>query len=120
MDTKNCLDCGAPIMGRTDKKFCSDSCRNNYNNKLNSNSNNYMRNINNILRKNRRILSDLNPEGKAKVPTKKLLEKGFNFNYYTNTYQTKKGATYFYCYDYGYLPIENDYQFLVKKQEYVE
>jgi len=120
MEEKACVECGKPIMGRLDKKFCSDSCRNAYNNKLNSSSNNYVRNINRILKKNRRILEDLNPSGKAKVANTKLLEKGFNFNYYTNVYQTKKGTTYYYCYDYGYLPIENDFYFLVKKQDYVE
>jgi hypothetical protein len=34
-----------------DKKFCSDGCRNAYNNKINKDSNNYMRNTNNKLRK---------------------------------------------------------------------
>ena len=31
-----CLDCGAVLHGRADKKFCNDQCRNNYNNQLNS------------------------------------------------------------------------------------
>jgi hypothetical protein len=39
------------IVGREDKKFCSDGCRNAYNNKINKDSNNYMRNTNNKLRK---------------------------------------------------------------------
>lgn len=65
--TKNCLDCGDKLVGREDKKFCSDSCRNAFNNKINKDSTNYMRNINNKLRKNYRILSDLNPEGKPKL-----------------------------------------------------
>ena len=44
---KTCLECGEKIVGREDKKFCSDSCRNAYNNKINKDSTNYMRNINN-------------------------------------------------------------------------
>ena len=32
---KNCLECGTRIIGRADKKFCNDSCRNSYNNKFN-------------------------------------------------------------------------------------
>ncbi len=59
MTVKNCLACERPIKGRTDKKFCDDSCRNNYNNRLNSDATPLIRNINNILRKNRRILLDL-------------------------------------------------------------
>lgn len=34
MEEKLCLRCSIKIVGRTDKRFCSDACRNNYNNKL--------------------------------------------------------------------------------------
>lgn len=120
METKKCLECSEAFKGRADKKFCSDLCRNAYNNKQNSDSTNYVRNINNILRKNRRILSENITGDTGKSTKNKLVEKGFSFRYYTNTYTTKKGATYFYCYDYGYLPLENDYYFLVKmKSEFM-
>jgi hypothetical protein len=114
---KTCLDCGEPIKGRADKKFCSDLCRNSYNNKLNADSTNHVRNINNILRRNRRIIEELTPEGKASVHKSKLNEKGFDFNYFTNTYKNKNGDTYYFCYEYGYLPIKNEFYFLVKRKE---
>ncbi len=117
---KTCLNCGDVIKGRTDKKFCSDYCRNQYNNTLNRDANNYVRNVNNILRKNRRILSKLNPDGKTNIHKSKIAEKGFNFNYFTNTYTTKTGKTYYFCYEQGYLAVENDYYILVKKKDYVE
>ncbi|MEM9858773.1 MAG: hypothetical protein AAF843_15550 [Bacteroidota bacterium] len=120
MEAKSCLECGTQIFGRYDKKFCSDQCRNSYNNKLNSDSNNYIRNVNNILRKNRRILLSLNPSGKTKLHRDKIVEKGFDFNYHTNIYKTKAGATYFFCYEYGYLELDNNWFMLVKRQEYVE
>ena len=112
-----CPDCGEPIKGRSDKKFCSDLCRNNYNNKLNSDTTNYVRNVNNILRRNRRIIEELTPDDKAKTHKSKLLEKGFDFGYYTNIYKTQKGVLYYFCYEYGYLPLENDFYFLVKRNE---
>ena len=115
MEKKLCLECGESFNGRVDKKFCSDLCRNSHNNKLNSDSTNYVRNITNILRKNRRILGELIPAETAKTTKAKLVQNGFNFQYYTNAYTTKKGTTYYFCYEYGYLPIENDYYFLVKK-----
>jgi hypothetical protein len=117
---KKCPECGEAIKGRVDKRFCSDLCRNSYNNRSNSDTNNYMRNINNILRKNRRILEALNPDGKIKISKEKLSSKGFNFNYHTNTYLTKNGNQYFFCYEYGYLPLENDFYALVKKQDWME
>ncbi len=117
---RKCPECGESIKGRVDKKFCSDLCRNSYNNRNNSDNNNYMRNINNILRKNRRILEELNPEGKTKIHRDRMTAKGYNFNYFTNTYQTKTGNLYFFCYEYGYLELENDFFALVKRQEWVE
>ncbi len=111
-----CLDCGAPLHGRADKKFCNDLCRNNYNNQLNSSSYNLVRNINNILRRNRRILEELNPTGKTKTTRKKLLAKGFDFEYHTRSYQTQNGKTYQFCYEYGYLPLDGDEFLLVKRE----
>ena len=112
-----CLDCGAVLHGRSDKKFCDDQCRNNYNNQLNSESYNLVRNINNILKRNRRIMEEFNPTGKTKVTRKKLSAKGFNFDYITSIYQTKTGSTYNFCYEYGYLLLDNDEVLLVKREE---
>lgn len=116
MEKRICIECNEAFNGRADKKFCSDMCRNAYNNKLNSDSNNLVRNINNILRKNRRILEELIPEETAKVSQQKLIDKGFNFNYNTNTVTTKTGKSYVFCYEYGYLPIEGNYYLLVKRK----
>ncbi len=115
MEEKACLECGTKIYGRLDKKFCSDQCRNTYNNKLNSDSTNYVRIVNNTLRKNRRILAKLAPSGKAKCPKNKLLDKGFDFNFHTNSYTTKAGATYYFCYEFGYLELDNNWYAIVKR-----
>ena len=117
---KTCLECGVEIYGRTDKKFCSDQCRNAYNNRQNADANKYVRNINNILRKNRRILAALNPEGKTTVSRQSLLQDGFNFNYHTNIYVTRQGKTYYFCYDQGYLELANERVALVVREAYVE
>jgi hypothetical protein len=114
---KTCLECGEKIIGRADKKFCSDQCRVSYNNKLNSDKTNYVRNVNNTLSKNRRILLELNPEGKRKISRDKLAQKGFSFTYHTDIYKTKDGAIYYYCYEQGYLEIDGKTLLLVAKQE---
>lgn len=112
---KNCLECDVKIVGREDKKFCSDGCRNAYNNKVNKDSNNYMRNVNNKLRKNYRILSQFNIDGKSKTTKNKLFASGFDFKFFTNILTTKTGNTYYFVYEQGYLFLENDYLMLVKK-----
>ena len=115
---RSCLECGAPFRGRIDKKFCSDTCRVAFNNRLNSEDTSYVRNVNNILRKNRRILMSMNPTGKNKVSYQKLKARGFDFNHFTSTYKTREGSQYFYCYEHGYLPIEEDWFLLVIKKEF--
>jgi len=115
METRACLECGEAVKGRIDKKFCSDYCRNSYNNKVNKDSKNLIRNINNRLRKNYKILSELNLSGKTKVTRTKLYDKGFDFQLFTSIYTTKVGKTYFYVYDEGYLALENDFFLLIKR-----
>jgi hypothetical protein len=114
-----CLSCEKPVKGRSDKKFCDDYCRAAFNNDLKSASNNLVRNVNNALGKNRRILESLLPQGDATAKTNhdKLIEKGFQFKYHTHIYNTKTEKTYFYCYEYGYLPLENNWYLIVKKNE---
>jgi predicted nucleic acid-binding Zn ribbon protein len=116
-EEKVCLECGTKIIGRADKKFCSDQCRVSFNNKLNRDETAYMNNVTNILRKNRRILLELNPSGKARVNRDKMNEKGFDFTYFTSQYKTKEGAIYNFCYEHGYLALENNWYLLVVKSE---
>ncbi len=116
---KACLTCDKPLRGRADKKFCGDYCRNTFNNNLKSTPNNLVRNINNALGKNRRILENLLPAGEetAKTNKEKLLQLGFQLKYFTHIYTTRTGKVYYYCYDHGYLPLENDWFLVVRGKE---
>ena len=119
-ETKKCLACDKILKGRVDKKFCDDYCRNNYNNqqKAKGSHSSLVRNINNALLKNRKVLeSVLGEEETAKANRDKLMRMGFQFKYITHLYTTKTDKTYFYCYDYGYLPLDNDWFLIVKKKE---
>ncbi len=116
MEKKKCLECDKNVLGRIDKKFCSDYCRNTYNNKLNRSSNNLIRNTNNRLRKNYTVLTELNKSGKTKITRSKMINKNFDFNFFTSIYKTKAGKVYFYVYDQGYLPLEGEYYLLVKRE----
>lgn len=114
---RTCLECGERLVGRSDKKFCSDYCRNAYNNRLNRDSKNMMRNIHNRLRKNYRILEEMNPTGKTKVTKAQLVKAGFDFTYFTSLYKTKKGTLYYFVYNQGYLPIAGGDQYVLVKRE---
>lgn len=111
-----CPECGKEIIGRADKMFCSDSCRNNYNNRVNKDSTNLMRNINNSLRKNYRILSDLNVGETTKTTKKVLVKAKFDFEVYTSVLNAKTGNMYYFVYDQGYQKLDNDFFMLFKKE----
>ncbi|MBT8287163.1 MAG: hypothetical protein HKN00_01410 [Flavobacteriaceae bacterium] len=115
-EQRTCAECGEKIFGRVDKKFCDDACRNAYNNRINKDSRNLIRNVNNRLRKNYRILEALNPRQKTKTSRSKLIEMGFDFNYITSIYTTKAGKIYYFVYNQGYLPLDHDYFALVKRE----
>ncbi|MDM1295509.1 hypothetical protein HX021_14560 [Sphingobacterium sp. N143] len=114
-----CLECGERIQGRSDKRFCDDACRNTYNNKLNSDQTNLVRNVNNILRKNRRILFDaLGSEGMLKIQQEKLKSLGFDFKFHTHTFSNNKGQVYRFIYEVGYLLLEHDWVLIVQKKPF--
>lgn len=118
--TRKCLACNKTLQGRVDKKFCNDYCRNAYNNQLKVSNSSVVRKINHCLLKNRRILEALlGKEEMSKTTKDKLVLMGFQFKYLTHTYTNKKGNVYFFCYEYGYLPLENDWCLIVKRKEEV-
>ena len=111
--TQTCTYCGKEMIGRVDKRFCDDTCRTSYHNQQKQEEASQIRPVNSILNKNRSILKTLNKTGKSKVNKEMLLKAGFNFDYLTRMYTTKKGSTYFFCYEQGYLPLDNDWFMLV-------
>ncbi|MDA3879752.1 MAG: DUF2116 family Zn-ribbon domain-containing protein [Prolixibacteraceae bacterium] len=111
---RQCPVCGDSINGRVDKKFCSDQCRNSFNNKRYSTQNDLVQKVNRVLKKNYSILLALNTKGKTKVNRSKLLQEGFDFTYYTSTYKTQKGDIYKLLYDQGYLALSEKLFLLIK------
>ncbi|MCE1201622.1 MAG: hypothetical protein LWX09_05940 [Bacteroidia bacterium] len=114
---RKCLECGELLMGRADKKFCNDQCRSAHYQRRNALSEGLIRNVNAQLRKNYSILKALNKDGKTKVKKSTLLKEGFIFGPITGIYTTRENRTYFFVYDQGYLPIDNDYYILVVSKD---
>lgn len=115
---KNCHSCGKKLQGRSDKKFCNDYCRNAFNNAKKPTDTAVVRNINQSLVRNRRILEQLlGNEKTAKVNKERLVQQGFMFNYHTHTYQNKHGDTYQFCYEMGYLVLEQGWVLIVRRPQ---
>ena len=116
MENKCCMQCGSPIKGRRDKKFCDDHCRNNYNNLLHLNTTSMMRQVHQVLRKNRRILEKAlgNAHSSQKIPLAPLLEEGFLPGYHTKIATDVHGRQCFYCYEFGFCLHESFIEIFVE------
>lgn len=115
---QKCKSCGDILVGRTDKKFCSDQCRNTFNSKIKRESEKTIIHINKILRRNRKILKQFNPEGKTTIRREFLDKLGFEFSYHTHTHTTINENTYKFCYEYGYLELANEKVLIINQQNY--
>jgi hypothetical protein len=117
---QTCLNCQTPLSGRTDKRFCDNNCKSAYHNQNPDSNENYIKEINKQLRRNRSALRYACPQGKATV-RKDFLEKlGMNFNYNTHSWSSQNGSTYQFCYDYGYAQVDDPLKVLIiQKQAYM-
>ena len=102
--------------GRPDKKFCDDGCRNVYNNWIKKKELEEIRNIDQALKRNRRIMKQLlGSEEQVTISEKKLRDAGFNFDFSTHTFFSKKKSNQFiFCYNYGYHALGNGKYKIVK------
>lgn len=112
---KTCVRCGDSIVGRIDKKFCCDGCRSAYNNTINKQSDRHIRQVNSRLRRNYRILSELNTGRKVTASKKQLISKGFDFDFFTQVMDYSNGITCYYLYDQGYFSLSNGSYVLIRK-----
>ena len=99
---RKCLQCGATIQGRADKKFCCDDCRTDYHNGLRRQREKGLREINGILSQNWKILSRQLREGHKKVSVSELASRDFNFDIYTTSRKVFPGRRIFGCYNLAY------------------
>jgi hypothetical protein len=84
-------------------------CKNAHNNKNRVVENDYIKTVNTILQRNRRILMDYSSVSRqSKVPTIALQADGFDFRFYTHCKANKSGKVVVYCYEFGYLRSDNE------------
>jgi len=109
-EIKYCTYCDTTIRGRSDKKFCNDSCRNSYHNEMNKEPFTIVNTINRKLKRNRRILQLLLSEHKdvRELNREDLLNYGFNFRYFTHIFKDKSEKAFHYCYEFGYKILKGN------------
>ncbi|TRX55513.1 hypothetical protein FNH22_17910 [Fulvivirga sp. M361] len=105
---KHCQQCGKELTGRTDKRFCDSYCRNTFNNQNKSEGEKVIAETHIILRRNRKILRQLSPMGKATVRKEVLDTLGYDYRFFTGIYRSRQGKYYYVCYDFAFSPINDD------------
>jgi len=111
-----CKDCGEKLIGRSDKKYCNDYCRNNFNNKQNAFRFEHIKYVNRILKSNWRILQSLYKEGNLKSSEDILLSMGFKFECITGIEVYNGKVELIKCYNYSLVKKEGN-QYALKLNE---
>lgn len=106
-DTRLCKHCHKEInlsIGRRDRQFCNEECKNRYHNKIAYEEEKEAKRINKVLKKNRNILKKMSLRKEHdEIPKERLLKEGFDFTYHTHHRVTvHQKYQYSFCYDYGY------------------
>jgi len=101
-----CKECGEPLLGRSDKKFCDEQCRSAYHNHLRRTEFAHISKTNRTLLRNRKILSELLKSGVNELSIRELIESGFIRNYITS-YYVKDGKPVLLCYEFSIMIDDN-------------
>ncbi|MFI5161948.1 MAG: hypothetical protein ACHQHN_11760 [Sphingobacteriales bacterium] len=113
MEEKTCLNCDQPVgPGRKDKKYCSEACKTEYNNKQKEPSITipaFIPDVNKILLNNWKILHDcLAGQPYCKMRARDFIGRGYNPKYFTaERINDHDEEVYRFCYDIGYKVVED-------------
>lgn len=123
INKKNCLYCNLELFGRSDKKYCSPYCKSSHQYEKSKTENSTYYAIDRQLKLNRKILKSYNKSGMSSLRKEKLLNEGFNPNYFTHYWKNNKGQVYLFCYEYGFLLLkdqEKEKYLLITWQDYMK
>ncbi len=116
INKRHCPICKKPVVGRSDKKFCSTACKSNYHQRLSAHTEKATARIDKILHRNRSILQELLGKRRVqiKIPLIELESKKFNFNYITKYHINNRGKEYRYVYDIAYMTFSKDEVLIIR------
>lgn len=102
---KRCPSCNAEVKGRSDKIFCSPHCKSACQYEKRTVKEKFYLKVDKQLKINRKLLKKYNQSGYTTLRKEVLLQKGFNPRFFTHYWKNKKGQVYLFCYDYGFLEV---------------
>ncbi len=112
----HCAVCAMSFYGRPDKKFCSPACKNAFHASTLNQLNALYRETESILRKNHKILQNLQLGSKTELVERAYFTRsGFKFDHCTGIFTNAKGEQFFLLYNFAWREMENDSVLVVKK-----
>ena len=105
---KYCIECGAPLglFGRSDRKFCSQNCKNLWHNNKNSNYRTFRQRIISCMDRNHKILDKLIQAGIRSIDKNEIVSLGFSPGHSTSVTRYRTHIMY-YCFDISYHVSES-------------
>lgn len=112
-----CKICNKRLVGRKDKIFCSVKCKNYYHVNLRKATTLVVKELDNILHRNRSILLEIMGKNKTQCTIERVVleKKKFRFKYHTHHHINSKGKTYYYVYDFAWMAFSDDRVLVVRK-----
>ena len=101
-----CRNCGKPISGRADKRFCCSRCKNEWNNSLNGPARHRRNRVLGILDKNYQVLKMVLESGERAPELASLADAGFRSEYVTEFRRIRRGRDEYRCFDISYNKTE--------------
>jgi hypothetical protein len=94
MKVHKCAQCGIEFEGRANQLYCSQNCKAERNNRKARQQNSLVKGINDKLKKNHRILSELFDESSENIlPKNILIHMGYQLQYMTHLVKDDKGRS---------------------------
>ena len=112
-----CPICGKSIAGRSDKKFCSIKCKNNYHHPSKNLKGDQIKMVNTFLYQNFKIMESIfsdEKKNKLMVPRILLDKMGFHYPYCTGCYINNQKKLYRYIYNYSWMEFSDQKIMLIR------
>lgn len=122
IDTRTCPVCESVVKGRSDKTFCSVKCKSINQYEQRQEHEKFYLDVDRQLKINRKLLKRYNKSGFTTLRKSKLINEGFNPNYFTHFWKNQKGDVYLFVYEYGFMKTTHhakDKYLLVTWQPYM-
>lgn len=99
---EKCLNCGTPLYGRPDKKYCSDKCKNSYHYGMVAEREKFQRKILAQIHRNYEILDAVLSAGKDSIERDFAEEKGFRCTCITGIHKKRNRSDEYSLFDIRY------------------